>query len=44
MAVGAVVVRDPVYLRPRIAELKWLKDVMNHEKMFKTRVVRANDC
>ena len=44
MAVGTVVVRGPVYLRPRIAEFQRLKHVINHEKVFKTRLVRANDC
>ena len=26
------------------AKLQWLKPVWNHEKMFQTRVLRANDC
>ena len=27
-----------------IAELQWLEHLWNHEKMFETEVVRANEC
>ena len=41
---------NPKYLNPShkmdvdIVELQWLKHFWNHENMFETGVVRANEC
>ena len=33
-----------IFQKPHTVELQWLEHPLNHEKMFETGVVRANEC
>ena len=35
---------NPASETTSIVELQWLKHLLNHENMFKTGVLRANEC